>query len=54
MSMSCCMCEPMETAESLGDDTQVSFVRANLTGKKLLLGHVDTGVTVAGRSKSSQ
>ena len=21
MSMSCCMCEPMETAQSLGDDT---------------------------------
>ena len=21
MSLSCCMCEPMETAQSLGDDT---------------------------------
>ena len=27
MSMSCCMCEPMETAQSLGDDTHAVVAR---------------------------
>ena len=26
MSMSCCMCEPMETAQSLGNDTHVRWL----------------------------
>ena len=30
MSMSCCMCEPMETAQSLGDDTHAVAIRPNM------------------------
>ena len=40
MNTSSCMCEPMETAQSLGDDTHAVVTR--------LRGHQSTGCTMCG------